>query len=67
MRITFRPWGETLAELADAAARAEERAPRCCGCRSCTAAPRVTAAALITATSSARVGTSIRWPSPAAR
>ena len=60
LRLTFQPWGETLAELADAGARAPRRpAPRRCGSPSCTAARPVTAAALAGDHATARVGTSI--------
>ena len=60
MRITFAPWGETLAELADAAARAERAGAEVVWVPELHRSASVSAAALITATSSARVGTAIQ-------
>ncbi|MCD4524373.1 LLM class flavin-dependent oxidoreductase [Nocardioides sp. cx-173] len=59
MRITFAPWGETLAELADAARRAELAGAEVVWAPELHRSATVSAAALIQATSTARVGTAI--------
>jgi len=59
MRITFAPWGETLAELADAARRAEEAGAEVVWVPELHRAATTSAAALARGTSRAGVGTSI--------
>jgi probable F420-dependent oxidoreductase len=59
MRITFAPWGETLAELADAAVRAERAGAEAVWAPELHRSATVTAAALAQATSTAQVGTAI--------
>ncbi|MBM9459166.1 LLM class flavin-dependent oxidoreductase [Nocardioides sp. zg-536] len=59
MRITFAPWGETLAEMADAAARAEAAGAEAVWAPELHRSATVTAAALVQATSTAQVGTAI--------
>ncbi|MEQ6902543.1 LLM class flavin-dependent oxidoreductase [Nocardioides sp. YIM 152588] len=59
MRITFAPWGETLAEMADAAARAERAGAEVVWAPELHRSATVSAAALAQATSSAQVGTAI--------
>ncbi|WP_181309670.1 LLM class flavin-dependent oxidoreductase [Nocardioides campestrisoli] len=60
MRITFAPWGETLAELADAARRAEEAGAEVIWVPELHRSASVTAAAVAQATTSAQVGTAIQ-------
>lgn len=60
MRLTFAPWGETLAELADAARRAESAGAEVVWVPELHRSAAVSAAALIAATSTARVGTAIQ-------
>ncbi|WP_370614780.1 LLM class flavin-dependent oxidoreductase [Mumia qirimensis] len=59
MRITYAPWGETLAELADAARRAEAAGAEVLWVPELHRSATVSAAALIGATSTAQVGTAI--------
>lgn len=59
MRITYAPWGETLAELADAAARAEQAGAEVLWVPELHRSATLSAAAMIGATSSARIGTAI--------
>ncbi|HET6154109.1 MAG TPA: LLM class flavin-dependent oxidoreductase [Marmoricola sp.] len=59
MRISYQPWGETLAELADAGRRAEEAGAEVLWCSELHRSATGTAAALIAGTSTARIGTSI--------
>src|SRR5690606_42141887 len=60
MRITFAPWGETLAELADAARRAEAAGAEVIWLQELHRSASISAAALIQATSTAQVGTAIQ-------
>ncbi len=60
MRITFAPWGETLAELADAARRAEEAGAEVVWVPELHRSAAVAAAALAQATTTAKVGTAIQ-------
>ncbi|WP_244932148.1 LLM class flavin-dependent oxidoreductase [Nocardioides sp. W7] len=59
MRITFAPWGETLAELADAARRAELAGAEVVWVPELHRSATVSAAALAQATTTAQVGTAI--------
>ena len=59
MRITFAPWGESLAELADAARRAERAGAEVVWVPELHRSATVSAAALIAATTTAQVGTAI--------
>jgi probable F420-dependent oxidoreductase len=59
MRITFAPWGETLAELADAARRAEAAGAETVWVPELHRSATVAAAALAAATERARIGTGI--------
>ncbi|TDC46637.1 LLM class flavin-dependent oxidoreductase [Actinomadura sp. KC345] len=59
MRITFAPWGETLAELTDAARRAEAAGAETIWVPELHRSATVTAAALAAATERARIGTGI--------
>ncbi len=59
MRITFAPWGETLAELADAARRAEDAGAEVVWVPELHRSATVAAAALAAATRRARIGTGI--------
>jgi len=59
MRITFAPWGETLAELADAARRAEAAGAEVIWVPELHRSATVAAAALAAATERARIGTGI--------
>ncbi|GAA1793830.1 LLM class flavin-dependent oxidoreductase [Actinomadura chokoriensis] len=59
MRITFAPWGETLAELADAARRAEDAGAEAVWVPELHRSATVAAAAVAAATRRARVGTGI--------
>ena len=59
LRITFQPWGETLAEMADAGRRAEEAGAEVLWTSELHRSATVSAAALAAATSRARIGTSI--------
>lgn len=59
MRITYAPWGETLAELGDVARRAERAGAEVLWVPELHRSATVSAAALIQATSSARIGTAI--------
>ncbi|TDC98231.1 LLM class flavin-dependent oxidoreductase [Actinomadura sp. 7K507] len=59
MRITFAPWGETLAELTDAARRAEAGGAEVIWVPELHRSATVTAAALAAATERARIGTGI--------
>ncbi len=59
MRITFAPWGETLAELADASARAERAGAEAIWVPELHRSATVTAAAVIGATTRVQVGTAI--------
>lgn len=59
MRITFAPWGETLAELADAARRAELAGAEVVWVPELHRSATVSAAALVQATTTAQVGTAI--------
>ena len=60
MRITFAPWGETLAELADAARRAEEAGAEVVWVPELHRSAAVSAAAIAQATSTTQVGTAIQ-------
>lgn len=60
MRITFAPWGETLAELADAARRAEQAGAEVVWVPELHRSASVSAAALVQATTDAQVGTAIQ-------
>ena len=60
MRITFAPWGETLAELADAARRAEEAGAEVVWVPELHRSASVSAAAIAQATTTAQVGTAIQ-------
>jgi probable F420-dependent oxidoreductase len=60
MRITFAPWGETLAELADAARRAEQAGAEIVWVPELHRSAAVSAAALAQATTTAKVGTAIQ-------
>lgn len=59
MRITYAPWGETLAELGDVARRAERAGAEMLWVPELHRSATVSAAALVQATSSARIGTAI--------
>ncbi|MGH1564941.1 LLM class flavin-dependent oxidoreductase [Mumia sp. DW29H23] len=59
VRLTYAPWGETLGELADAARRAEAAGAEVLWVPELHRSATVSAAALIAATSTARVGTAI--------
>ena len=59
MRITFAPWGETLAEMADASARAEAAGAEVIWAPELHRSATITAAALAHATSTAQIGTAI--------
>src|SRR4051812_39972049 len=59
MRLTYQPWGETLAELVDAGRRAEEAGAETLWVSELHRSATGTAAALIQGTSTARIGTSI--------
>jgi probable F420-dependent oxidoreductase len=59
VRITYGPWGETLAELCDAARRAEDAGAEVVWCPELHRSATVTAAALVQSTRNARVGTAI--------
>ena len=59
MRITYAPWGETLAELADAARRAEEAGAEVVWVPELHRSATLSAAAIAQATSTAQVGTAI--------
>ncbi|MBX6748810.1 MAG: LLM class flavin-dependent oxidoreductase [Micromonosporaceae bacterium] len=59
MRITYQPWGETLAELVDVGRRAEEAGAEVLWTSELHRSATVTAAALAQGTSRARIGTSI--------
>jgi probable F420-dependent oxidoreductase len=59
LRITYGPWGETLAELSDAAHRAEQAGAEVVWCPEMHRSATVTAAALAQATERTRVGTAI--------
>ncbi len=59
MRITYAPWGETLAELADAARRAEAAGAEVVWVPELHRSATLSAAALAQATTTAQVGTAI--------
>ena len=59
MRITYGPWGETLAELCDAARRAEAAGAQVVWCPELQRSATVTAAAMGAATTACGVGTAI--------
>ncbi len=59
LRITFQPWGETLAEMADAGRRAEEAGAETLWTSELHRSATVSAAALAATTTRARIGTSI--------
>lgn len=59
MRLTYQPWGETLAELADAGRRAERAGAEVLWVSELHRSATGTAAALAGAASTARIGTSI--------
>ena len=59
MRITYGPWGETLAELCDAARRAERAGAEVVWCPELHRSATVTAAAMGQATQRAQVGTAV--------
>jgi alkanesulfonate monooxygenase SsuD/methylene tetrahydromethanopterin reductase-like flavin-dependent oxidoreductase (luciferase family) len=59
MRLTYQPWGETLAELVDAGRRAEEAGAETLWVSELHRSATGTAAALAAGTERARVGTSI--------
>lgn len=59
MRITFQPWGETLAELVDAGRRAEEAGAEVLWVSEMHRSAMVTATALAQGTHTARIGTAI--------
>ncbi|MFF4880860.1 LLM class flavin-dependent oxidoreductase [Micromonospora sp. NPDC000668] len=59
MRLTYQPWGATLAELADAGRRAERAGAEVLWVSELHRSATGTAAALAGATSTARIGTSI--------
>jgi probable F420-dependent oxidoreductase len=59
LRLSYQPWGETLAELVDAGRRAEEAGAEILWVSELHRSATGTAAALVHGTSSARVGTSI--------
>jgi probable F420-dependent oxidoreductase len=59
LRISYGPWGETLAEMCDAARRAEEAGAEVVWCPELHRSATVTAAAIAAATRRARVGTAI--------
>ena len=59
MRITFQPWGESMAELLDVSARAEEAGAETIWVQELHRSATVTAAAVASATTRAKVGTGI--------
>lgn len=59
MRVTYAPWGETLAELADTAARAERAGADVLWVPELHRSATLSAAAIAGTTSSARIGTAI--------
>ncbi|WP_300678094.1 LLM class flavin-dependent oxidoreductase [Nocardioides sp.] len=59
MRITFAPWGETLAEMADASRRAERAGAEVIWAPELHRSATITAAAIAQATTTAQVGTAI--------
>lgn len=59
MKITYQPWGETLAELVDAGRRAEEAGAEVLWVSELHRSATVSAAALAAATSTVKVGTAI--------
>lgn len=59
LRLTYQPWGETLAELADAGRRAEQRGAEVLWVSELHRSAPISAAALARTTSTARIGTSI--------
>jgi probable F420-dependent oxidoreductase len=59
MRITYAPWGETLAELADAARRAEQAGAEVVWVPELHRSATLSAAAIAQATTTAQVGTAI--------
>lgn len=59
LRITYGPWGETLAELCDAARRAESAGAEVVWCPELQRSATVTAAAMGAATTACGVGTAI--------
>lgn len=59
MRITYAPWGETLAELADVAARAEQAGAEVLWVPELHRSATISAAAMIGSTTTARIGTAI--------
>ncbi|MFS3126874.1 LLM class flavin-dependent oxidoreductase [Nocardioides sp. Bht2] len=59
MRITYQPWGETLAELVDAGRRAEQAGADVLWVSELHRSATITAAALAHGTETARIGTSI--------
>ncbi len=59
MRVTFQPWGETLAELVDAGRRAEQAGADVLWTSEMHRSATITAAALAAGTERAHVGTSI--------
>jgi probable F420-dependent oxidoreductase len=59
VRITYGPWGETLAELCDAARRAEQAGAEVVWCPELHRSATVTAAAMGQATRRAQVGTAV--------
>jgi probable F420-dependent oxidoreductase len=59
LRISYAPWGETLAEMADAARRAEQAGAQAVWAPELHRSATVTAAALGAATSTAHVGTAV--------
>jgi probable F420-dependent oxidoreductase len=59
MRITYAPWGESLAELADAARRAEHAGAEVLWVPELHRSATLSAAAIVQATSTAQVGTAI--------
>jgi probable F420-dependent oxidoreductase len=59
LALTYQPWGETLAELTDAGRRAEEAGAQVLWVSELHRSATGTAAALASATSSAKIGTSI--------
>ncbi|WP_110241310.1 LLM class flavin-dependent oxidoreductase [Nocardioides gilvus] len=60
MRITFAPWGETLAELADVSRRAEEAGAEVIWLQELHRSASISAAAVAQATTTAQVGTAIQ-------
>lgn len=59
MRITYAPWGETLAELADVARRAEAAGAEVLWVPELHRSATLSAAAMVQATSTAQIGTAI--------